>query len=90
MNKQHGRWVEMQFSDKIPDKKVPTGAKYVLFKVTDNSGKIYHDWGMSEWDGQEWGTGEVPDGYTCVVVWWSEPLDPQVLLAVPSKIIKLN
>lgn len=90
MNKQHGRWVEMQFSDKPPTKKINPGHKYVLFKVTDNSGAVMYDWGMSEWDGKQWGSPETPEGYSVEVVWWSEPLDPKILLAVPSKIIGLN
>lgn len=90
MNKQHGKWVEMQFSSLPPTKKIPPGIKYVLFKVIDNAGTVTYDWGMSEWTGLEWGTGEVPEGYTCTVSWWSEPMDPKILLAVDSKIIKLN
>lgn len=90
MNKQHGKWVEMQFSSQPPTKKIPPGHKYVLFKVTDNAGTITYDWGMSEWTGSAWGLPETPEGYAVAVAWWSEPLDPAVLLSVPSKIIKLN
>lgn len=88
MNKQHGKWVEMQFSDQPPTKKIPNGVKYVLFKLTDATGLNTYDWGMSEWDGKEWGYPEIPEGYNIEVAWWSEPLDPQILLAIPSKIIR--
>lgn len=90
MNKQHGKWVEMQFSDQPPTKKIPDGLKLVLWKITDTSGASAYDWGFANWSGGEWEAIEVPMGYEATVASWSEPLDPKILLAVPSKIIKLN
>jgi len=90
MNKQHGKWLEWQFSDKLPGPKVPTGLKLVLWKITDNSNAAAYDWGFALWEGNAWESIEVPAGFTAEVVWWSEPLDPSVLLTEPSKIIKLN
>lgn len=82
--------IDMVFRSGLPTKKVPAGVKYVLFKVIDANGVATYDWGMSEWDGKEWGYPEIPIGYTATVAWWADTLHPDVLLVEPSKIIKLN
>lgn len=81
--------IEMLFYPTLPSA-TNTGMKFVLCEVTTDTGKVIHDWGLCEWLGTEWGNFEVPEGVTCKVIWWSNTLDPTVLLAEPSKIIKLG
>lgn len=80
--------VEMLFYPTLPSEE-NSGLKFVLWQVTDTAGVINHDWGFAEWDGLAWQPIEVPEGYEAKVVWWSNPVDPEVLLKQPSKIIRI-
>lgn len=66
-----------------------TGLKFVLWEVFNDTGGLLYDWGFSEWDGKQWGTVEVPKGFTATVVQWANTIDPKILLKEESKIIQL-
>lgn len=80
--------VELVYYSANPSKN-NTGFKHVLFEITDPSGVVTHDWGFADWMGEEWGTVEVPEGYTSKVVYWAYTLNPELLLKEDSKIIRI-
>lgn len=81
--------LELLFYPTLPSE-TNTGMKFVLFKIITDTNEIMHDWGFCEWTGDSWGDVPTPENFSCLVVWWSNTLDPAVLLKEPSKIIKLG
>lgn len=81
--------IEMPFYKTMPSEK-NAGMKMVLWEVTTNEGKNVHDWGFCEWDGTAWGDIEMPEGYSAIVVWWANTVNPELLLKEESKIISLR
>lgn len=80
--------VEMLFYPTVPSEK-NAGLKFVLWEVTDAGGVVNYDWGFAEWDGLQWQSIEVPEGYEAKVKWWSNTLNPDVLVKDESKIIRV-
>lgn len=78
--------IEMVFYSTDPSK-TNTGLKYVLFEVTTNESEVKHDWGFCYWTGTEWEPLPMPEGYKCVVIWWANTGNPELLLKEESKIV---
>lgn len=66
-----------------------TGMKFVLFEIVTDEAVIIHDWGFANWNGAGWDAVEAPEGFVTTVKWWSNTLNPDVLLKEKSKIIKV-
>lgn len=71
--------IELIFYTTNPSEK-NTGLKHVLWEITDDAGKVTHDWGFGEWDGTAWGVIEVPEGYTAQVHSWANTTEPGLLV----------
>jgi len=80
--------LEMLFYPVNPSEK-NTGLKFVLFEITTDTSEIIYDWGFCNWNGLSWDPVETPENFTCVVKWWSNTLNPDVLMKEISKIIKI-
>lgn len=66
-----------------------TGLKFVLFEVVTNESEIIHDWGFAMWNGLDWDPVEAPEGFVTTVKWWSNTLNPDVLVKEESKILRI-
>lgn len=81
------RKIEMVFYKTNPSE-INKGLKFVLWEVDDGV-QLIHDWGFAEWNGFDWEPIEQVEGYTTTVLFWSNTVNPELLLKEPSKIIKL-
>ena len=74
----------------MPPTMLPTtvGYKLAIFEIFTGDGDPILEYGMTEWDGSEFGIAEPPmEGYTISLYAWAETVDPKY---VPSKIISLQ